>query len=253
MDMDAECLQSFVTGSTTTTEEERGSEEDIGGAGSSLQPESESAQVLMTMMRDNARPTKTPKRKSRLRDIVHRVLQDAGRSLRPKEILRRIQAKKLFVFKKRDGSVSTDDEAMRATVSGACRHSPCIVRTAYGIYAVAKESLNGSNAQDVKAPSPLRDAIYRVLQDAGGSLRTQDIFARIKAKKLHVFRRRDGSVSTDIKKMRASVTVTCSKCPRVVRIERGLYAISKEYLNGSTADKLSEEDSNDNSNSSIES
>ncbi|QDZ18337.1 hypothetical protein A3770_01p08550 [Chloropicon primus] len=178
---------------------------------------------------------------SPLRDAVYRVLQDAGGSLRVKEIHARIQAKKLYVFKRRDGSVSTDDEIMRAAVSSACSKSPRFVRTERGTYAIAKEPLNGSNTQVAVSTSTLRDAIYRVLQDVGRSLHIKEILARIKAKKLYVFRRMDGSVSTDDEKLQKRVSAACSRSPRFVRNALGIYAIAKEYLNRSTADNLNEQ------------
>ncbi|QDZ23313.1 hypothetical protein A3770_10p58310 [Chloropicon primus] len=229
MDVDGECLASFVTGSTTIIEEESDSEEDSGGAGSSFQPEP----AEVTMMRGNARPSKTRNGKRTLVDAIYLVLQDAGKSLQVKEILDRIRAKKLYVFRRRDRSVCTDLERMRHCVSSACIKSPFFVRTAYGRYAIAKKYLNGSNTQGAPGTSPLRDAIYRVLQDAGGSLRAKEILGRIRAKKLYVFRRRDGSVSNDPKKMRASVNTVCSRNPRFVRTALGTYAIAKKYLNGS--------------------
>ncbi|QDZ20464.1 hypothetical protein HOP50_04g29810 [Chloropicon primus] len=137
MDVDGECLASFLTGSTTIIEEESDSEEDSGGADSSCQPET--AQV--TMMRDNARPYKTRNGKRTLQDAIYRILQDAGGSLRVKEILGLIQA--------RDGSLSTDVEIMRRTVSSACSHSPLFVRTARRRYAIAKEYLNQSSADNL--------------------------------------------------------------------------------------------------------
>ncbi|QDZ19844.1 hypothetical protein A3770_03p23620 [Chloropicon primus] len=331
MDVDGECLASFVTGSTTIIEEESDSEEDSGGAGSSFQPEPEK----VAMMRGNARPIKTRKGKrtlvaaiylvlqdaaggslrakeilgrirakklyvfrrmdrsvstdlkrmrycvsaacikspffvrtalgtyaiakeslngsntqdavstSPLRDAIYRVLQDAGgRGLHYEEIFGRIRAKKLYVFKRKDGSVHTDPKVMQTRVGTACSQSPFFVRTALGTYAIAKEPLNGSNTQDAAKPSPLRDAIYRVLQDAGGSLQVKEIFARIRAKKLHVFRRKDGSVSTDLKRMRDTVSSACRKSPLFVRTAYGRYAIAKEYLNRSTADNLNEQNSN---------
>ncbi|UPQ99054.1 hypothetical protein HOP50_03g23600 [Chloropicon primus] len=214
MDVDGECLASFVTGSTTIIEEESDSEEDSGGAGSSFQPEP----AEVTMIRGNARPIKTRNGKRTLVAAIYLVLQDAaGGSLRAKEIHARIQAKKLYVFRRMDGSVHTDLKRMRDAVSSACTQSPFFVRTAYGRYAIAKESLKGSNTQDAAKPSPLRDAIYRVLQDAGGrGLHYEEIFGRIRAKKLYVFKRKDGSVHTD----------------------------PKEYLNRSTADNLNEQNSN---------
>ncbi|QDZ22747.1 hypothetical protein A3770_08p52650 [Chloropicon primus] len=241
MDVDGEYLASFSTGSTTIIEEESDSEEDSGGADSSCQPET--AQV--TMMGGNARPFGTRNGKRTLVAAVYLVLQDAaGESLRAKEIHARIQAKKLYVFRRRDGSVSTDDEKMRDCVRSACCKSPCFVRTEPGTYAIAKEYLNGSNTQDAVSTSPLRDAVYRVLQDAGRSLRVKEIRARIQAKKLYVFRRLNGSVSTDLKRMWSSVRSTCRHSPRFVRTARGIYAIAKEYLNRSTADNLNEQNSN---------
>ncbi|QDZ18252.1 hypothetical protein A3770_01p07700 [Chloropicon primus] len=236
MDVDGECVQSFMTDSTTIIEEESDSEEDSGGADSSCQPET--AQV--TMMGGNARPFRTRNGKRTLVAAVYLVLQDAGKSLQVKEIFARIRAKKLHVFRRKDGSVSTDLKVMRATVSSACIRSPFFVRTALGRYAIAKKYLNGSNTQGAPGTSPLRDAIYRVLQDVGGSLHYEEIFGRIRAKKLHVFRRKDGSVSTDLKRMRDTVISVCSKSPRFVRTARGTYAIAKEPLNGSnTQDAVS--------------
>ncbi|QDZ23422.1 hypothetical protein A3770_10p59400 [Chloropicon primus] len=229
MDVDGEYLASLSTGSTTIIEEESDSEEDSGGADSSCQPET--AQV--TMMRDNARPFRTRNGKRTLVTAVYLVLQEAGESLRVKEILGRIQAKKLYVFKRMDGSVSTDLKRMRDCVSAACTQSPFFVRTAHGTYAIAKEYLNGFNTQDAVSTSPLRNAIYRVLQDAGGSLHVKEIFGRIRAKKLYVFKRKDGSVCTDPKRMRKTVRSACAQSPRFVRTERGIYAIAKKYLNGS--------------------
>ncbi|QDZ21450.1 hypothetical protein A3770_05p39680 [Chloropicon primus] len=171
---------------------------------------------------------------STLNDAIYRVLQDAGGSLQVKEILAKIRAKKLHVFKRKDGSLSTDPKRMRETVRYSCRQSPLFVRTAYGRYAIAKESLKGSNTQDAAKPSPLREAIYRVLQGAGGSLHYKEIHAKIQAKKLYVFRRLNGSVSTDLKKMWSSVRSACRHSPFFVRTEPGTYAIAKEYLNGST-------------------
>ncbi|QDZ24305.1 hypothetical protein A3770_13p68230 [Chloropicon primus] len=133
---------------------------------------------------------------------------------------------------------------MQTRIRYACRTTPSIARTAYGAYGIAKESLNGSNIQDAVRPSPLGDAISRVLEDQGGSLRVKEILAKILAKKLFVFRRKDGSVSNDPKKMRASVNTVCNKNPRFVRIALGTYAIAKECLNGATIDELNEEDSN---------
>ncbi|QDZ17892.1 hypothetical protein A3770_01p04100 [Chloropicon primus] len=237
MDVDGEYLASFSTGSTTIIEEESDSEEDSGGADSSCQPET--AQV--TMMRDNARPFRTRNGKRTLRDAIYRVLQDAGGSLRVKEILGRIRAKKLHVFRRRDRSVCTDPESMRIRVGNACT---LFVRTAYGRYAIAKEYLNGSNTQGAVRPSPLRDAIYRVLQEAGGSLHYREIQAKVQAKKLYVFKRRDGSLSTDVEIMRATVCSACRHSPRFVRTEPGTYAIAKEYLNQSSADNLNEQNSN---------
>ncbi|UPQ98107.1 hypothetical protein HOP50_02g14050 [Chloropicon primus] len=147
MDMDGECVQSFLTGSTTIIEEESDSEEDSGGAGSSFQPGSASAQL--TIMGGNARPFRTRNGKRTLRTAVYLVLQEAGESLHIKEILGLIQAKKLYVFRRMDGSVSTDDEIMRATVRSACSHGPRFVRTAYGRYAIAKEYLNRSTADNL--------------------------------------------------------------------------------------------------------
>ncbi|UPQ97824.1 hypothetical protein HOP50_02g11190 [Chloropicon primus] len=241
MDVDGEYLASFVTGSTTIIEEESDSEEDSGGAGSSFQPEPEK----VTMISGNARPFRTRNGKRTLRDAIYLVLQDAaGGSLRAKEIHARIQAKKLYVFRRMDGSVHTDVERMRNAVSSACTKSPFFVRTARGTYAIAKKYLNGSNTQVAVRPSPLRDAIYRVLQEVGGSLHYREIFARIRAKKLHVFRRKDGSVHTDPKRMLKTVSSTCAQSPFFVRTERGIYAIAKEYLNRSTADNLNEQNSN---------
>ncbi|QDZ22043.1 hypothetical protein A3770_06p45610 [Chloropicon primus] len=237
MDVDGEYLASFSTGSTTIIEEESDSEEDSGGAGSSFQPEPAEEYLNGSNTQDAVRP-------SPLRDAIYRILQDAGGSLRAKEIHAKIQAKKLYVFRRRDGSVHTDPKKMRRLVSTACLQSPLFVRTAYGLYAIAKEYLNGSNTQVAVRPSPLRDAIYRVLQDAGGSLHVKEILGRIRAKKLHVFRRKDGSVSTDPKSMRKTVSSACTKSPCFVRTAYGLYAIAKEYLNRSTADNLNEEDSN---------
>ncbi|QDZ18859.1 hypothetical protein A3770_02p13770 [Chloropicon primus] len=236
MDVDGEYLASFVTGSTTIIEEESDSEEDSGGAGSSFQPEPEK----VAMMRDNARPIKTRNGKRTLVAAIYLVLQDAGESLHTKEILGRIQAKKLYVFKRRDGSVSTDLRSMRRTVSSTCSRSPRFVRTARGTYAIAKKYLNGSNTQGAVSISPLRDVVYRVLQDAGGSLHVKEIFGRIRAKKLYVFRRKDGSVHTDPKRMRNAVSAACSRSPRVARTARGTYAIAKKYLNGfNTQDAVS--------------
>ncbi|QDZ18245.1 hypothetical protein A3770_01p07630 [Chloropicon primus] len=229
MDMDGECLGSFVTGSTTIIEEESDSEEDSGGADSSCQPET--AQV--TMMGGNARPFRTRNGKRTLVAAVYLVLQDAGGSVRAKEIHARIQAKKLYVFRRRDGSVHTDPKSMRKTVRSACSRSPFFVRTALGRYAIAKKYLNGSNTQGAPGTSPLRDAIYRVLQDAGGSLRAKEILGRIRAKKLYVFRRRDGSVHTDLQRMRKAVNWACIASPFFVRTAYGRYAIAKESLNGS--------------------
>ncbi|QDZ18615.1 hypothetical protein A3770_02p11330 [Chloropicon primus] len=240
MDVDGEYLASFVTGSTTIIEEESDSEEDSGGAGSSFQPEPEK----VTMISGNARPSKTRNGKRTLVDAIYLVLQDAGESLQVKEILDRIRAKKLYVFRRRDRSVCTDLERMRRCVSSACMKSPFFVRTAYGRYAIAKKYLNGSNTQGAVSTSPLRDAIYRVLQDAGGSLRAKEILGRIRAKKLYVFRRRDGSVHTDLESMRIRVGTACSQSPRFVRTERGTYAIAKESLNRSTANNLNEQNSN---------
>ncbi|QDZ24655.1 hypothetical protein A3770_14p71730 [Chloropicon primus] len=192
----------------------------------------------------NGSNTQVGVRPSPLRDAIYRVLQDAGGSLHVKEIFGRIRAKKLYVFKRKDGSLSTDPKRMRETVSSACRKSPLFVRTAYGRYAIAKEYLNGSNTQGAVSTSPLRDAIYRVLQDAGGSLHVKEIFGRIRAKKLYVFKRKDRSVCTDPKRMRKTVRSACAQSPRFVRTERGIYAIAKEYLNRSTADNLNEQNSN---------
>ncbi|UPR01848.1 hypothetical protein HOP50_08g51710 [Chloropicon primus] len=243
MDVDGECLASFSTGSTTIIEEESDSEEDSGGAGSSFQPEPASEKV--TMIRGNARPFRTRNGKRTLRDAIYRVLQDAGgRALHTKEILGRIRAKKLHVFRRRDRSVCTDPERMRRLVGTACTQSPLFVRTERGIYAIAKKYLNGSNTQGAVSTSPLRDAIYRVLQDAGGSLHVKEIFGRIRAKKLYVFKRKDGSVCTDPKRMRKTVRSACAQSPRFVRTERGIYAIAKEYLNQSSADNLNEQNSN---------
>lgn len=240
MDVDGEYLASFVTGSTTIIEEESDSEEDSGGAGSSFQPEP----AEVTMMGGNARPIKTRNGKRTLVAAIYLVLQDAGKSLQVKEILDRIRAKKLYAFRRMDGSVHTDVERMRKSVSSACRHSPRFVRTALGMYAIAKESLNGSNTQGAVSTSPLRDAIYRVLQEAGGSLHYREIHAKIQAKKLYVFKRKDGSLSTDVEIMRRTVSSACSHSPRFVRTERGTYAIAKKYLNRSTADNLNEQNSN---------
>ncbi|UPR03863.1 hypothetical protein HOP50_14g71930 [Chloropicon primus] len=233
MDVDGEYLASFVTGSTTIIEEESDSEEDSGGAGSSFQPEP----AEVTMMGGNARPIKTRNGKRTLVAAIYLVLQDAGESLRVKEILGRIRAKKLYVYRRMDGSVHTDPKRMRNRVSSACTQSPFFVRTARGTYAIAKKYLNGSNTQVGVRPSPLRDAIYRVLQDAGGSLHVKEIFGRIRAKKLYVFKRKDGSVCTDPKRMRKTVRSACAQSPRFVRTERGIYAIAKKYLNGSACSK----------------
>ncbi|UPQ97463.1 hypothetical protein HOP50_01g07540 [Chloropicon primus] len=237
MDVDGECLASFVTGSTTIIEEESDSEEDSGGADSSCQPEP----AEVTMMGGNARPFRTRNGKRTLVTAVYLVLQDAaGGSLCAQEIHARIQAKKLYVFRRRDGSVHTDPKRMRKAVNGACIASPFFVRTALGRYAIAKEYLNGSNTQGAVSTSTLRDAIYRVLQDAGGSLRAKEILGRIQAKKLYVFRRLNGSVSTDPESMRICVGTACSKSPRFVRTARGTSAIAKEPLNGSnTQDAVS--------------
>jgi len=188
----------------------------------------------MTMMRDNTHRMTARNRKRTLRDAIYRVLQDAGGSLQVKEILGRIRAKKLYVFTWRDGSVCSDLLRMRIRVGTACTQSPRFVRTARATYAIAKEYLNRSNTQDAVRPSSLRDAIYRVLQDAGGrGLHTKEILGRIRAKKLYVFRRRDGSVSTDDEKMRDCVRSACWKSPCFVRTEPGTYAIATESLNGS--------------------
>ncbi|UPR03603.1 hypothetical protein HOP50_13g69330 [Chloropicon primus] len=192
----------------------------------------------------NGSNTQVAAKPSPLRDAIYRVLQDVGRSLHVKEILARIKAKKLYVFRRMDGSVHTDVERMRKSVRSACIKSPLFVRTALGMYAIAKEYLNGSNTQGAVSTSPLRDAIYRVLQEAGGSLHYREIHAKIQAKKLYVFKRKDGSLSTDVEIMRATVCCACSQSPRFVRTERGIYAIAKEYLNRSTADNLNEQNSN---------
>ncbi|UPR01263.1 hypothetical protein HOP50_06g45850 [Chloropicon primus] len=199
----------------------------------------------------NGSNTQDAVRPSPLRDAIYRVLQDAGGSLHVKEIFGRIRAKKLYVFKRKDGSVHTDPKSMRDTVSSACTQSPLFVRTAYGLYAIAKEYLNGSNTQVAVSTSTLRDAIYRVLQDVGRSLHIKEILARIKAKKLYVFRRMDGSVSTDDEKLQKRVSAACSRSPRFVRNALGIYAIAKEYLNRSTADNLNEEDSNSAANNNM--
>ncbi|UPR01933.1 hypothetical protein HOP50_08g52570 [Chloropicon primus] len=139
MDVDGECVHSFLMGSTTIFEEESDSEEDSGVAGSSFQPEQASAKVTM----------KTGKRKGSLRDAIYRVLQEVGGSLQVKEILGLIWAKKLYVFRRMDGSLSTDDEKMRNRVSSTCAHSPLFVRTARGVYAIAKKYFNRSTADNL--------------------------------------------------------------------------------------------------------
>ncbi|UPQ98066.1 hypothetical protein HOP50_02g13640 [Chloropicon primus] len=247
MDVDGEYLASFVTGSTTIIEEESDSEEDSGGAGSSFQPEP----AEVTMMGGNARPIKTRNGKRTLVAAIYLVLQDAGESLRVKEILGRIRAKKLYVFRRMDGSVHTDPKKMRRTVSSTCSRSPRFLRTARGTHAIAKKYLNGSNTQGAVSISPLRDVVYRVLQDAGGSLHVKEIFGRIRAKKLYVFRRKDGSVHTDPKRMRNAVSSACAHGPRFVRIAYGRYAIAKEYLNQSSADNLNKQNSNTTTNNNM--
>jgi len=226
MDMGGKSVESFVMGFTTITEEVSDSEEDSGGEGSSFQPgsEPESAQVP----KNNARPFKIRNGKRTLRDSIYCVLQDAaGESLRVKEIHARILAKKLYVFRRKDGSVSTDDEKMRMCVSAACSECPLFARVALGIYAIDKEYLNGPTTHHAVRPSPLKDAIYHVLQDAGGSLHYHEIQAKIQAKKLFVFRRKDGTVHTDPKVMQKRVGTACTQSPRFVRTACGTYALPK--------------------------
>ncbi|UPR03514.1 HARE-HTH domain-containing protein [Chloropicon primus] len=117
---------------------------------------------------------------------------------------------------------------MRASVNTVCSRNPRFVRTALGTYAIATDSLNGSNAQVAVSAAPLRDAIYRFLQDVGGSLHYKEIQAKIQAKKLYVFRRMDGSLSFDQKAMWSSVRTVCSQSPLFVRTEPGTYAIAKD-------------------------
>ncbi|QDZ24304.1 hypothetical protein A3770_13p68220 [Chloropicon primus] len=246
--------------------------------------------------------------KPTLRDAICCVLQNAGgRSLHYNEILEKIQANRLFVFMRKDGSLSFDPKKMGASVNTVCskharKRKPSIARTAPGTYAIAADSLNVSNIQDHVRPSPLgdaisrvlqdagrslrpkattdadgddkgglftggpdpaqvlitmmrdnthrmtarnrktarnqkrtlRDAIYRVLQDAGRSLRVKEILVRIQAKRLYVFRQKGGSICQNLERLRNRVSSTCIKSPCFVRTARGLYAIAKEYLNRST-------------------
>jgi len=89
------------------------------------------AQVLMTMMRDNTHRMTARNQKRTLRDAIYCVLQEMGGSLRVKEILGRT---KKYVFRRRDGSVSTDEESM----------GMCVMLLAY-----AAPSLFALNAEDM--------------------------------------------------------------------------------------------------------
>ena len=242
MDVDRESLAGFSTDSGTTIIEEESDSEEEEDWGASAQEE-------VARMRDNARCIRTRNGQRTLPYVVYDVLLNAGGSLRVKEILGFIQAQKLYVFRWKDDSVISDRKKMLQRVGIACRQSPLFVRIAYGTYAIAKEYLNGSNAPNAST-SPLQDAIYHVLQDAGKSLHYKDILARIQAKKLYVFKRRDGSGLSNLKTMQDSVNSACYKSPRFAPTEpgTGIYTIAKEYLNAATTDKVKEEEPNANTN-----
>ena len=94
----------------------------------------------------------------------------------------------------------------------------------------------------------LRDTVYHVLLNAGGSLRVKEIFGFIQAQKLYVFSFRDGSGSSNLKAMQASVHSVCWKSPLFPPTERGTYIIAKKYLNRPITDKVKEEEPNANTN-----